>query len=75
MSVEANNELVRRYFEAGGRDDLGAWDSLCAPDMQLLAGFGEPVRGLEAVKGFTAGFHAAQADILGAMGQLGVLPG
>ena len=62
MAAGENKEVVRRYFEAGDRDDLAAWDALCAPDMVLDPGFAEPTRGLEAVKQFTAGFHAAFAD-------------
>lgn len=59
MSVEANKELALRYFAAGDRDDLTAWDDVCAADMVLMPGFGDPVRGLDAVKAFTAGFHSA----------------
>ena len=61
MSAEENKVVARRYFEAGNRNDLDAWDALCAPDMVLLLGFAEPVRGLAGVKGFTAAFHAAFA--------------
>jgi predicted ester cyclase len=60
MSAEANKEIARRYFEAGERDDLAAWDDLCAPGMVLyLPGLPEPVRGLEGVRQFTATFHSA----------------
>jgi ketosteroid isomerase-like protein len=59
VSTEDNKALVRRYFEAGDRDDLSAWDQICSPDMVLNPGFGEPIRGLDAVKAFTAGFHSA----------------
>ena len=59
MSIEENKELVRRYFDAGDRDDLDAWDEVCAADMVLDPGFGDPARGLAAVKGFTAAFHSA----------------
>jgi ketosteroid isomerase-like protein len=60
---EENKNVVRRYFEAGGRDDLDAWDEMCSPDMVLYPGFGEPMRGLAAVKQFTAGFHGALSDL------------
>jgi ketosteroid isomerase-like protein len=57
-----NEEIARRYFQAGDDDDLAAWDALCDPEMVLDAGFGEPMRGLEAVKQFTATFHGALSD-------------
>jgi predicted ester cyclase len=60
MSAEANKEIARRYFEAGERDDLAAWDELCVPDMVLLLpGLPDPIRGLEGVRQFTATFHSA----------------
>ena len=59
MGAEESKAVVRRYLEAGDRDDLGAWDALCAPDMVLDPGFAAPIRGLAAIKQFTAGFHSA----------------
>src|SRR5438309_450709 len=62
MSVEENKEIARRYFAAGDRNDFAAWDNLCDPEMILYPGFMEPMRGLEAVKGFTIGMHSAFSD-------------
>jgi ketosteroid isomerase-like protein len=59
MSTEETRDLVRRYFEAGDRDELDAWDELCAENMTLFTGFTPPVEGLAALKGFSAGMHAA----------------
>jgi len=60
MSTAESKEIVRRYYEAGGRDDLDAWDALCDPDMVLIAGgFPAPVQGLATIKHFTAGMHQA----------------
>lgn len=60
MSTEANKSIVRRYIESGSRDDFAAWDGLCSPDMTLhIPGLPEPMRGLEAIKQFTAGMHSA----------------
>lgn len=61
MAADETRDLVRRYFEAGGADDLAAWDAICAPDMVLHPGFTAPITGLEGVKQFTAGFHTAMA--------------
>jgi predicted ester cyclase len=63
MSAEANEAIARRYFETGQRDELAAWDDLCAPGMTLqLPGMPEPVRGLEDVRQFTAALHSAFSD-------------
>jgi ketosteroid isomerase-like protein len=35
MSDEANEQLARRYIEAGARNDLDALDEMRAPDWQL----------------------------------------
>lgn len=56
---EQNKSIVRRYFEAGDRDDLAAWDELCDPDMVLITGFTPPVQGLGPIKDFTAALHSA----------------
>jgi predicted ester cyclase len=61
-STDENKEIARRYFEAGSRNDFGAWDDLCDPAMILHTGFTEPMRGIEAVKGFTAGMHRAFSE-------------
>jgi predicted ester cyclase len=63
MSVEENKDLVRRYFETGGRNDLAAWDELCDPSMALIvAGFPQPMTGLDAVKQFSGVMHSAMPD-------------
>jgi predicted ester cyclase len=62
MSTDDSKALTVRYFEAGDRNELDLWDELCAPDMVLYPGFMEPVRGLDAIKQFTAGFHQAFSD-------------
>jgi ketosteroid isomerase-like protein len=62
MPTDESRSVVKRYFEAGDRDDLTAWDELCDPNMVVLPGFAEPIRGLEAVKAFTASFHGAFSD-------------
>jgi predicted ester cyclase len=62
MTATTNKEIVRRYYEAGHRNDLGAWDAICAPDMVLNPGFMPPVQGLEAIRQFTAGLHSAFGD-------------
>jgi predicted ester cyclase len=62
MAADANKEIMRRYYEAGHRDDLAAWDDVCSPDMVLDAGFIPPIHGLESVRQFTAGMHSAFAD-------------
>jgi ketosteroid isomerase-like protein len=59
MSTDETKRIARAYFEAGNRDDLDAWDTLCSPDMRLELGFAPPIEGLAGVKGFTAGMHAA----------------
>jgi predicted ester cyclase len=59
VSTEATKAIVRAYFAAGHRDDLAAWDALCAPDMRLVLGFLPTIEGLDGVKSFTAGMHAA----------------
>jgi steroid delta-isomerase-like uncharacterized protein len=59
---EPNEEIARRYFAAGNDNDLDAWDEICAPEMVLDAGFGEPMHGLAAVKQFTATMHSAFSD-------------
>jgi predicted ester cyclase len=59
---ERNEEIACRYFSAGNDDDLDAWDQICDPNMVLNAGFGEPMRGLDAVKQFTATMHSAFSD-------------
>lgn len=59
MTSAAPTAIVRRYLEAGDRDDLDAWDALCAPDMVLHPGFTAPIHGLAAIKAFTEGFHRA----------------
>ena len=56
-------ELVQRYFEAGERDDLEAWDEICSAEMVLDAGMGDPIRGLGGVKTFTARFHSAFSEM------------
>lgn len=62
MAADANKEIVRRYFEAGHRNDLAAWDEICSPDMVLDVGFIPPVHGLGGIRQFTAGMHSAFAD-------------
>jgi predicted ester cyclase len=63
MSAEANKAIARRYFETGERDELAAWDDLCARAMTLqLPGMPEPVRGLDEVRQFTAALHSAFSD-------------
>lgn len=57
--TEQTRSIVRAYFEAGHRDDLAAWDAICAPEMRLVLGFAPTIDGLAGVKGFTAGMHAA----------------
>src|SRR4051812_27661533 len=57
-----NKEIARRYFDAGHRNDLAAWDDLCSPDMLLDPGFMPPIHGLDAVRQFTAGMHSAFSD-------------
>lgn len=59
MSTETNKGISRRYFEAGHRNDLAAWDDLCDPNIVLVTGFTEPMQGLDAVRQFTAGMHSA----------------
>jgi predicted ester cyclase len=59
VGTEETKELARRYFEAGDQDRLDLWDEICGPEMTVLPGFTPPIEGLEAVKGFTAGFHRA----------------
>lgn len=61
--TEENKQLAHRYYEAGARDDLDAWDEICSPDMVLYPGFMEPVRGLATVKQFTAGFHQSMSGL------------
>jgi steroid delta-isomerase-like uncharacterized protein len=62
MPTDQSRDVVRRYLEAGDRDDLAAWDELCDPGMTVDPGFAEPIRGLDAVRAFTAGFHNAFSD-------------
>jgi predicted ester cyclase len=62
MTADAHKETVRRYFEAGHRNDLAVWDEVCSPDMVLDAGFMPPIHGLEGVRQFTAGMHRAFGD-------------
>ena len=61
MAGKETSSIVRRYFEAGGADDLAAWDGICDADMVLYPGFAEPIIGLERVKRFTADFHTAMS--------------
>jgi predicted ester cyclase len=62
MVAETNKEIVRRYYDAGHHNDLGAWDTVCSPDMVLDVGFIPPIHGLEGVRQFTAGMHSAFSD-------------
>jgi predicted ester cyclase len=59
VSTKEAKSIVHAYFDAGHRDDLSAWDTLCAPDMTLVLSFAPTIEGLDGVKGFTAGMHAA----------------
>jgi predicted ester cyclase len=62
MPTEHNKVVVRRYFEGDrdGRDNTAVWDEVCDPNLVVLgAGLPEPVRGLDAVKQFTAAMHSA----------------
>ena len=62
MAAAMNKEIARRYYEAGHRNDLAAWDEVCSPDMVLDPGFMPPVQGLDAIRQFTAGLHSAFGD-------------
>lgn len=63
MSVIGNKAIVREYFEAGGRNDLAAWDQLCDPNMVLHTGMTEPIQGRPAIQQFTALMHSAFSDL------------
>ena len=65
MSTEANKALrsrVLREIEVAGNP--ASIDELLTPDVTVY-GFGQPVQGREAQKGFTAMMHAAIPDIEG----------
>jgi predicted ester cyclase len=63
--VEENKALRRRVLaEIEVAGSPAAIDELCTPDM-VIYGMGEPLRGREAQKAFTAVMHAAFTDFEG----------
>lgn len=62
MSTEDNKALVRRWFEALNKKDLGVFDELCAPDF-VHHSASATIQGLEPYKQALSGEFTAFPDM------------
>jgi steroid delta-isomerase-like uncharacterized protein len=63
MSTEQNKALYRRYFEEMNKQNLAAYEELCAPDYVFHGTGASPDIDLAGIKQLTAAFWTAFPDL------------